>query len=1126
MKRRSVLVPLMAGLVLTIASCSGTAGLSAYEIAVKHGFEGTEEEWLESLKGNKGDQGEQGPKGDTGEQGPKGDQGETGAAGEQGPKGDQGEPGAAGEQGPKGDQGEQGETGVGVEDVLVERVERADGVYDVFTFIMTDGTTIVKDVKVEDAAPFISYSPYQLTDEGYVVLRADTPCENYIIETEVQVSHDLEIGASYADLDEYISVSMDETYGFPWNAEANGFKSGNQNAHGTQATITFTANIEGTLSLDLLCGGESNYDYTTGSVGGDAEFVEGGNSGSGFSSKGDRADTEYHHVVHMPAGSTLTYAYAKDSSVNGDGTMDGAILSNILFASEELVPTIADAVAVNFNTLGGSEIAPVALTKGAKVEVPEEPTKEGKAFAGWFTDAELTVPFDFDAPVTETMTLYAKWAKPIYIAVGIDGEFEIIPHAAGTAFSLEAPHKDGFIFNGWYTTEDFQEGTEFENDSIVNDSLVLYAKFTEYFGYSFEKAYKLGTESDHEEFSIETSEEFGSREFYMSYEASADGFIKLAHANDARTTNLAYTAPSFKVYNADKELISGSKGIKNVTEDNKDIALMNDIVKIKVHADEKIYIVWEVNAKDYGTADITFDRLSADDYNDVSLAHEVTLGEAETKTIADSDLLTWYSFTVEESGKYFLGTGAEYGANAWMGADLGYYNEGVWTKLGSANAAQNSAGALLFDAVEGTTYYVVVTTNTKGAQVGFKLSSELPAGSDKSSPVQLVVDGEDNKVGGYIGLSYVWSTFTAAADGVYEFSSEYSSWAPSLFDANETSITLTNKIGDSSVKTAKLEAGTYLLRSAISSYYNDYNVNIHKTIPGETAESAIEFEWGDEYLFLTGKFYKYTIAEKGKLNITLPEGATLTTYKATSTGLSVVSTVEGGVTSPIKNDYTLASDTVRYVKVESDTLEAVTATTSEYVGPLHDAAFLGVDFNGTKNGGSYYKVSFNDDAMFFDGGSAAQDVSNVTVTNGVYNFNTAHNTVYSKVWTDGNEAFLVEGGLSSKDVYFMSRLNTQYSSSAYSNQYVKSADFNGDTGIYIASMLRDSEGSEENRTYAALINGVAYFNVQISFIEGTEKMDEAYGEFLLVLDEGIYRITNGASHSIESYIYYPANAEE
>ena len=32
----------------------GKDGASAYEIAVKHGFEGTEEEWLESLKGEPG----------------------------------------------------------------------------------------------------------------------------------------------------------------------------------------------------------------------------------------------------------------------------------------------------------------------------------------------------------------------------------------------------------------------------------------------------------------------------------------------------------------------------------------------------------------------------------------------------------------------------------------------------------------------------------------------------------------------------------------------------------------------------------------------------------------------------------------------------------------------------------------------------------------------------------------------------------------------------------------------------------------------------------------------------------------------------------------------------------------
>lgn len=44
-------------------------GKSAYEIAVKNGFEGTEEEWLESLRGKEGKQGLQGLKGEKGDKG-------------------------------------------------------------------------------------------------------------------------------------------------------------------------------------------------------------------------------------------------------------------------------------------------------------------------------------------------------------------------------------------------------------------------------------------------------------------------------------------------------------------------------------------------------------------------------------------------------------------------------------------------------------------------------------------------------------------------------------------------------------------------------------------------------------------------------------------------------------------------------------------------------------------------------------------------------------------------------------------------------------------------------------------------------------------------------------------------
>lgn len=86
-------------------------------------FEDLTEAQKATLKGEKGDPGEQGPQGEAGPQGPRGEtgpqgpQGKTGATGSQGaqgPKGNTGETGPQGPQGevgPQGPQGEKGETG-------------------------------------------------------------------------------------------------------------------------------------------------------------------------------------------------------------------------------------------------------------------------------------------------------------------------------------------------------------------------------------------------------------------------------------------------------------------------------------------------------------------------------------------------------------------------------------------------------------------------------------------------------------------------------------------------------------------------------------------------------------------------------------------------------------------------------------------------------------------------------------------------------------------------------------------------------------------------------------------------------------------------------------------------------
>ena len=95
-----------------LSGAQGIQGLSAYQVAVQHGFEGTEAEWLISLKGEKGETGPKGDKGNTGEKGATGERGPQGLQGEKGLQGIQGEKGEPGIQGPVGPKGEQGEQGI------------------------------------------------------------------------------------------------------------------------------------------------------------------------------------------------------------------------------------------------------------------------------------------------------------------------------------------------------------------------------------------------------------------------------------------------------------------------------------------------------------------------------------------------------------------------------------------------------------------------------------------------------------------------------------------------------------------------------------------------------------------------------------------------------------------------------------------------------------------------------------------------------------------------------------------------------------------------------------------------------------------------------------------------------
>lgn len=67
-------------------------------------------------------------------------------------------------------------------------------------------------------------------------------------------------------------------------------------------------------------------------------------------------------------------------------------------------------ITVTFDTQGGSDVAPIIVETGKEITLPENPTKEGYIFDGWYIDKDLLDEFIATQTIAENITLYAKWA--------------------------------------------------------------------------------------------------------------------------------------------------------------------------------------------------------------------------------------------------------------------------------------------------------------------------------------------------------------------------------------------------------------------------------------------------------------------------------------------------------------------------------------------------------------------------------------------------------------------------------------------------------------------------------------------------------------------------------------------
>ena len=102
--------------------------------------------------------------------------------------------------------------------------------------------------------------------------------------------------------------------------------------------------------------------------------------------------------VTIPGGSTVTDSDGERVTIPPEG--------GTLQPGGEVKYTVT----VTFDSQGGSQVPSQDITVGEPVSQPDDPTRTGYRFLGWYTAATGGARWDFTQPVTGDQTLYAQWA--------------------------------------------------------------------------------------------------------------------------------------------------------------------------------------------------------------------------------------------------------------------------------------------------------------------------------------------------------------------------------------------------------------------------------------------------------------------------------------------------------------------------------------------------------------------------------------------------------------------------------------------------------------------------------------------------------------------------------------------
>ena len=128
-------------------------------------------------------------------------------------------------------------------------------------------------------------------------------------------------------------------------------------------------------------------------------------------------------ITESSAGSSVT-APVKTYKHFAENTTLGTISGTVKADSSLTLARYYDRnfYTISFDMMGGSSEADISTRYGAEVIAPQNPTRAGYTFAGWYSNDDLTEEYEFSTMPGENITVYAKWTA---IGAGRGIEYKI-----------------------------------------------------------------------------------------------------------------------------------------------------------------------------------------------------------------------------------------------------------------------------------------------------------------------------------------------------------------------------------------------------------------------------------------------------------------------------------------------------------------------------------------------------------------------------------------------------------------------------------------------------------------------------------------------------------------------------